>query len=86
MSGEPGRWCLRCEDAGVACTLSMAGEYGEVLDEGVAHWRRVHGARGDDAEVRGCVAELMRRQDIDFLRVPEADAESARRGRADWPF
>jgi hypothetical protein len=67
MAGEPGRWCLRCVDAGVDCTLSLAGEYDEVLDEGVAHWRRVHHARGEDAEVRGAVAELMRRQDIDLL-------------------
>lgn len=86
MAGEPGRWCLRCEDAGVACTLSMAGEFDAVLDEGAAHWRRVHGARGEDAEVREAVAELMRRQDIDFLGGPEPEGDGSRRGRPDWPF
>lgn len=85
--GDFGRWCLRCSDAGETCSLSMGGLYEEVLDEGVAHWRRAHGAHGDEAEVREAVAEMMRRQDTESLWPPEMGGDGRRAaGEPDWPF
>jgi hypothetical protein len=77
------RYSLSCRDAGERCSLNLAGPYDTVLAEGAAHWRRAHGARGPEAEVRAAVAELMR-QETGFSLWPLDEPAAA--GRPDWPF
>jgi hypothetical protein len=82
------RFRLQCDDAGEACSLAISGTYDDVVDEGAAHWRRVHGARGEESEVREAVAALMREEEIDWLWPAEMRREGERplEPRSDWPF
>lgn len=74
---------LRCADSGEDCSLVLTGRHERVLAEGVAHWRRSHGARGSDAEVRAAVGEIMRQESADWLWPADPAAAT---GRPDWPY
>ena len=77
------QFTLRCADAGEDCSLVLAGPYDTVLAEGAAHWRRAHGARGAEAEIRAAVSEMMRHETSLSLWPPD---QAAAVGRPDWPF
>lgn len=82
------RYRLQCEDSGERCSLVFSGEYEETLAEVAAHWRRAHGAHGDEADVREAAAALMREEEIGWLWPAEMRApyERAPEPKPDWPF
>ncbi len=78
------RYSLSGERINPACSLKISGDYEEVLDEAIAHARRVHHASGDDAELREAVRASIVQDAIEWL-WPGSDGDEGRETATGWP-
>lgn len=56
------RFVIDCREAGKGCSLTIGGNYDEVLETGVLHAKSKHGMAGDDATVRQALKSFIKEE------------------------
>ena len=57
------RFVIDCREAGKGCSLTIGGNYDEVLELGALHAKAKHGMAGDETKVRQALKSFIKKEE-----------------------